>query len=154
MQIASVISSIQISQAGRQAAPTKDIVTAQKTAETVSLETADQATQIMKNYDLNNISHSEVVEMTGKLHDAGVITFFQMAMLNAPPIESFLKLVDGKTVIDNSDEKEVFSKKIDFLKNMELGLASAEKEGDVSSINVMRDLVNLLHNLDALRAQT
>lgn len=152
MQNASVISSIQTNQASRSAAPAIVATTKQKVTETVNLETADQATQIMKKYDLHSMDYHEIGRISRELHDAGIVTGLQKVMMTAPPIGSYLKLVNGQTVIDNSDAKVIFSTKIDFLKSMELRLAAAERDGDVKSIHVLGNIVNTLHNLDTLNA--
>ncbi|MBI3286284.1 MAG: hypothetical protein HYZ65_15750 [Burkholderiales bacterium] len=152
MQIDSVISSIQVSQASRQVAPETVAVTAQKIAEAVNLETADHATQIMQNYDLHNMAYPEIVKMAGELRDAGIITIVQAGLLSAPGGER-LKLVSGQTVFDNRDEKDIVYEKKDYIENFELHLASAEKSQDISTINHMKSIVNILHNLDALSAK-
>lgn len=152
MQINSITSSTQLIQTDSKKTTSTNAVAASITSASVQLDTMNKASQIMKNFDLHDISHTEVLQMSRELHEAGVISFFQMAMFSAPPIESSLKLVDGKTVFDRSDENVVFSKKIDFLNNIELGLSSAEENGDESSISVMKTMVNILHNLEATRS--
>lgn len=84
MQIASIISSTQVAQASRETAPATVATTAQKVAETVNLETADQATQIMKKYDLHSMDYHEIGKMSKELHDAGIITGLQKVMMTAP----------------------------------------------------------------------
>jgi hypothetical protein len=57
-------------------------------------------------------------------------------------------MVNGSLVFDDYGKK-------DYLKESELALAFAEKNqaSDIRSLNYMRGMDNLLHNLDALRSQ-
>ena len=148
MQIASVISPIQVSQASMQAAPATVATTAQKVTESVNLETAGKAKQTMEKYDLHNISYGEVNVMVKELADAGVISEGHLLDYTSLPDGEF-NYVDGKVAFLNS----AYEKK-DFLKNLDDHLAYVEtyQASDISTVTHMRRMVNLFHNLDALSA--
>ena len=119
---------------------------------TINLDKSGNGKQVMKQYDLHNISYPEIVKMGRDLYNAGVINGEQMLMITAPGGEH-LKLVDGKAKLLTSDEmKEVRYEKKDYLKNQELHLAQVEKyqASDFSTVKYARNLVNVLHNLEAL----
>ncbi|MBI3283510.1 MAG: hypothetical protein HYZ65_01480 [Burkholderiales bacterium] len=149
MKIDSVISSIQVSQNNRQAVPAT-AATVQKVAETVSLEKADQATQIMKKYDLHNISHPEIGSMIMELYKAGVIPEDHLLDFTEPSWQNdeLWFATTGKVVKSNPNEK------IDYIARVDLMLAAAERDQmSESSVNYARKFANFFHNLDALNAQ-
>lgn len=153
MRIDASTSLIQVDQSSRKAAPARVAATEQKVAESVDLDKAEKAKRVMQKYDLHNISYQEVGKMAGELLDFGVITGSQFIDMVGPP-DGHLKLVDGETVFDKNPQAINFVKK-DYLKNSELHLTYVEKyqASDISTVAHARELVNILHNLDALRSK-
>lgn len=139
-------------QASRHATPAGVAATEKKNAEIVNLEKTDKAILIMKKYDLHDISNQEVFEMTHELHEAGVITGFQHMRMNSMLLPIPFKLVDGQAAIEENP-KNLINVKKDYLENVELYLAAAERDGNENTVTDLKSIVNLLHNLDALHVR-
>lgn len=147
MDITSPTSLVQVAQLTQTSTATTRISAPErKEARGANLDKADKAAQIMKNYDLHNITYQEKGKMAGELYEAGVITGEQRMMMTAPQGRHIM--VNGSLVFDDYGKK-------DYLKESELALAFAEKNqaSDIRSLTYMRTMDNLLHNLDTLRSQ-
>lgn len=147
MDITSPTSLVQVAQLTQTSTATTRISAPErKEARGANLDKADKAAQIMKNYDLHNITYKEKGKMAGELYEAGVITGEQRMMMTAPQGRHIM--VNGSLVFDDYGKK-------DYLKESELALAFAEKNqaSDIRSLTYMRTMDNLLHNLDTLRSQ-
>lgn len=127
------------------ATPAKPTAAGNPTSATGNSGSTNQAAQIVRKYDLHNISYSEVEKMSMELQRAGVIPDGQL-LDYLPPPEGQFSMKDGKLVFDGGE-------KHDFLKSLNNHLAYVEQhQADFSTIIQVRRMVDFYRNLDALGA--
>lgn len=144
MKINAYTAALPIDQVSQRANSSKATSIGAKAAETVSIDNTSKAAQIMQNYDLHNISYSDVTEMATELHKAGAIPGGNL-LDYLPPPEGEFKMQNGSLVFDGHGKK-------DFIKALDDHLAYVEKNqaSDFSTIFQVRRMVNFYHNLDVL----
>jgi hypothetical protein len=105
-----------------------------------------KVTQIMRNYDLHNMSYGELEKMTRELEKAGAIPDGHLLDYLPPPQGEFTMTGQGLAFADSG--------KTDFLRNLDNHLAYVEKyqASDFHTVFQVRRMADFYHNLDALES--
>lgn len=111
---------------------------------------AETTKEIMKDYDLKNISYSSLEEMGGKLRDSGVISDYEFLIILAPPSatmpDNAVNILEGE--VGRSDVTTSHNM-ITHLEKM-LEMQKEFNASDKKSIEIAQRRVDLIHYLNNL----
>jgi hypothetical protein len=111
----------------------------------VNIETAMSLADVVRKYDVRNISPRDMAAMSLELYQSGAISFRDHALLSFQPElgPEFNKTLAGTTGGPDAPR--------DFIAQWDTQLQIHEKMGDVNFANNDRRILNILSNLAALR---
>jgi hypothetical protein len=142
LKINALTSLLQTTRSTAETAPARSSGAARLNAE--GIPNTGKVMQIMRNYDLHNISYGELEQMSRELEKAGAIPDGRLLDYLPPPEGAFTMTGQGLAFADPG--------KTDFLRNLDHHLAYIEKyqASDFHSIFQVRRMADFYHNLDAL----
>lgn len=110
----------------------------------------ETAKEIMKDYDLKNISYSSLEEMGSKLRDSGIITDDEFLIVLVPPYAALPG--NAAQILEGATQESHSTKSHNMINHFEkmLEMQKESNKNDQKSIETAQQRVDLVHYLSEL----